>query len=160
MRIARFAGPPSVAGFTLIELMIVVAVIAILAAIAIPNYSDYVTRSKITDATTKLGDLRTQMEKYFMDNRTYLNGANCGVDKAPLDIIANYNKDPASNFSFSCPAATATATKYVLRADGVPARGMSGFTYTVNETNAKTSAGPGGKYTNGGCWALRKDGSC
>jgi hypothetical protein len=37
---------------------------------------------------------------------------------------------------------------------------MAGFVYQVNQANAKRSAGPGGKYTNATCWALRKDGSC
>jgi type IV pilus assembly protein PilE len=143
-----------VTGFTLLELMITVAIIGILAAIAIPMYGDYVTRSKIIGATSRLGDIRTQMEKYFMDNRTYLNGAVCGAQPS----INAYNADPSADFQVSCPAATATT--YTLQADGMPARGMTGFTLTVNEANLKTSTGPGGKYTNGGCWAVRKDGSC
>jgi len=154
MRIARFAGPRMVTGFTLLELMITVAIIGILAAIAIPMYGDYVTRSKIIGATSRLGDIRTQMEKYFMDNRTYLNGAVCGAQPS----INAYNADPSADFQVSCPAATATT--YTLQADGMPARGMTGFTLTVDEANLKTSTGPGGKYTNGGCWAVRKDGSC
>ncbi len=74
MRIARFASR-TVTGFTLIELMVTVAIMGILAAIAVPMYSDYVTRGRIIDGTSKMGDIRTQMEKYFMDNRTYVNGA-------------------------------------------------------------------------------------
>src|SRR6202043_2582899 len=61
-------------GFTLLEVMIVVAIVAILAAIAIPNYSDYVKRGKIIEATSGLSDLRTRYEQYFLDNRTYVGG--------------------------------------------------------------------------------------
>lgn len=154
MRIARFVGRRTSTGFTLIELMVTVAIMGILAAIAIPMYGDSVTRGRIVDGTSKMGDIRTQMEKYFMDNRTYLNGAACGAQPS----IVAYNADPSAAFTISCPAPTATT--YTIQAVGNPAKGMSGFTYTVDQANLKTSAGPGGKYTSAGCWALRKDGSC
>jgi type IV pilus assembly protein PilE len=136
----------------LIELMIVVVVMGILASIAYPMYADYVTRSRIIDGTTKLGDFRTRMEKFFMDNRTYLAGGACGV---PDPAVA-----PDDNFQITCAGAAGPPETYTVTATGVVARGMSGFTYTVNQANAKTSAGPGGKYTNAACWAVRKDGSC
>ena len=55
-------------GFTLIELMIVVAIIGILASIAIPQYSDYVKRGKAAEATSNLATLRIKMEQCFQDN--------------------------------------------------------------------------------------------
>jgi type IV pilus assembly protein PilE len=139
-------------GFTMIELMIVVVVIGILAAIAVPMYGDSVTRSKIIDGTTKLGNFHTQMEKYFMDNRTYLNGGACG--------LANPALGPDDNFQITCAGAAGPPETYTVTAAGVATRGMSGFTYTIDQANARASAGPGGKYTNANCWALRKDGSC
>lgn len=142
----------SEAGFTLIELMIVVAVIGILAAIAIPMYGDSVTRGKIIDGTTKLGNFRTQMEKYFMDNRTYLNGGACGVPNPALG--------PDDNFQITCAGAAGPPETYTVSATGVAARGMAGFTYTINQANARASAGPGGNYTNANCWALKKNGTC
>ena len=56
-------------GFTLIEVMITIAVIAILAAVALPNYVEYVTRSRLVEAKTNLSDMRTRMEQFFLDNR-------------------------------------------------------------------------------------------
>jgi type IV pilus assembly protein PilE len=155
MRIARFAGR-TITGFTLIELMVTVAIMGILAAIAIPMYGDYVTRGRIIDATSKMGDIRTQMEKYFMDNRTYLNGAACGAQPS----IVAYNADPSANFTLSCPGPTATT--YTIQADGIKARGMSGFSYSVDQANLKITLGVGGSWSGAGtqCWVLKKDGSC
>ena len=70
-------------GFTLIELMIAVAIIAILAAIAIPSYSDYVRRSRITEAMSALSGMRVKMEQYFQDNRTYAGACVAGTVAAP-----------------------------------------------------------------------------
>ncbi|HEV7619606.1 MAG TPA: prepilin-type N-terminal cleavage/methylation domain-containing protein, partial [Burkholderiaceae bacterium] len=63
-------------GFTLIELMTTIAIIAILAAIAIPSYGNYVRRGKVVEATSALADVRMKMEQYFQDNRTYQNYVN------------------------------------------------------------------------------------
>jgi len=152
MRRTELARPKPNAGFTLLELMIVVAVIGILASIAYPMYSDYVTRGRLVDGATKLGDYRTQMEKYFMDNRSYLNGAACG---APLPAVAAND-----NFTIACVAAAGPPQTYTVTATGIAGRGMGGFTLTVNQANVKASAGPAGNYTNATCWALRKNGSC
>jgi len=72
-------------GFTLIELMVVVAIVAILAAVALPAYNDYVTRSKLTDAVTGLSDFRVRMEQFYQDNRRYDGGGlgGCGAAAAP-----------------------------------------------------------------------------
>ncbi len=145
------AGTARTRGFTLLEMMITVAIVGILAAIALPSYSDYVTRSKIIDGTTKLGDFKAKMDKYFMDNRTYQNGAACGV--TPLV--------PAASDYFQITCVAPTATTFTVTATGIAAKGMpAAFVYTINEFSAKTSAGPGGKYTAATCWAVRKDGSC
>jgi len=68
-------------GFTLIELMIVVAVIGILAAIAYPNYSDYVLRSRRSDAQAGLMELRLAQEKFRANNTTYGNAGALGYPR-------------------------------------------------------------------------------
>jgi type IV pilus assembly protein PilE len=140
-------------GFTLIEVLVVVAIVGILAAIALPSYSDYVRRSKIIEATRGLSDFRTRMEQYFLDNRTYVGGcAGAGAIKAKVQ--AN-----VKTFTFTCP--TETAVAYTLTATGVAAEGMGSYVYTVTQADvrATTGTGPWGK-TSGTCWVTRKDGSC
>jgi len=137
-------------GFTLIEVMIVVAIVAVLAAIALPNYSYYVQRAKIIEATTALSDARQRTEQLFLDTRTY--AGNCTAAK-------NAVQPGLKTFTLDCP--TENTSAYTIRAIGVPAQGMSpSFVYTINQAGAKTSAGPTGWAGNGNCWATRKDGSC
>ena len=141
-------------GFTLLEVMITVAIVGILASIALPMYFDQVTRSKIIDGTTRLGDFRSKMEKYFMDNRRYVTvagGAVCGIPD-PL---------PAASDAFAITFGPCTNTTYTITATGRPAYGMSAnFIYQVDQTNAKSSVGPAGWLAAPTCWAVRKDGSC
>ena len=66
-------------GFTLIELVIVVAIIGFMLTIALPSYQDYVRRGKIGEATSELAAFRARQEQYFQDNRTYVSGGTtCG----------------------------------------------------------------------------------
>jgi prepilin-type N-terminal cleavage/methylation domain-containing protein len=69
---ARTRARPQTNSFTLIEVMVTVAIVAILASIAYPSYRDYVLRSRIVNATNGLSTMRANMERYFQDDRTYL----------------------------------------------------------------------------------------
>ena len=58
-------------GFTLLETMVVVTIVATLASIALPSYAGYVRRSRILEAVARLSDARARMEEYYLDQRTY-----------------------------------------------------------------------------------------
>lgn len=139
-------------GFTLIEVLVVVAIVGILAAIALPSYADYVRRSKIIEATRGLSDFRTRMEQYFLDNRTYVGGC-AGAGGIKAVVQANVR-----TFTFTCP--TETATTYALTATGVAAEGMNGFVYTLDQSNVQATTGTSWGKTSATCWVTRKDGSC
>lgn len=71
-------------GFTLIELMVVVTVVAVLAAIAIPNYREYTKRGRRADAVQAVGDLQLKLERWRAENPSYANcGANCTSGNYP-----------------------------------------------------------------------------
>lgn len=126
-------------GFTLIELMVVVVVIGILSAIAIPAYKDYVIRGKLADAVAGLSNGRVKMEQFFLDNKTYVGG--------PVPAATNYFTYAASDLSNS---------SYTLTAAG---KGdLSGYSYTINESNIKASNTPWGNSTS--CWVVKKGGGC
>jgi prepilin-type N-terminal cleavage/methylation domain-containing protein len=141
------------AGFTLIEVMIVVGIVAILSAIALPSYRDYVLRGQIVDATTGLETFRGRMEQHFQDNRTY---ATAGAFTTPCQLAADQRKVGA--FTVSCSAGP-TATGYTLSAAG--SGQTAAFTFTIDQTGARaTTAAPSGW---GACttrWVTKKGEGC
>ncbi len=136
-------------GFTLVEVMIVVAIIGILAAIALPSYNDYMTRGKIPDATSNLAVMRVRLEQFYQDNKTYLNAPDC-----------NNNATASKYFTFGCTTA-GSATGYVLEATGVGT--MAGFAYNIDQTNLRTTVSVPAGWTvpnPNTCWTIRKGGVC
>ncbi len=86
-------------GFTLIELMITVAIVAILLSIALPSYRDYVLRGQLTEGITQLTDMRIKLEQYYQDNRTYVGACQAGT-LAPLPTGLRH-------FAITCPTLSA-----------------------------------------------------
>lgn len=130
-------------GFTLVELLIVILIIGVLAAVGIPAYNDYTTRGKAVEGTSALSDGRIKMEQYFLDNRTYVGG--------PAPAATTY-------FTYSL-SPLPTLTTYTITAQGTGS--MAAYTYTIDQANSKTSTVPAAWLPTGAtnpvaCWVTRK----
>ena len=114
-------------GFTLIEAMAVLAVLGILAAIGIPNYSRYVMRENLIEAGNALAEYRLRMERFYQDNRSYQSaGGGCG--QAVPSVL--------DNFAVAC-AITVGGQAFTATATG--AGTTNGFVYTINDANARAT---------------------
>ena len=101
-----------VRGFTLIELMIVVIVIAILAAIAIPSYLEQSRKGRRADAMRAVGEYQLAMERWRAENPTYADcpsGVTCSGTRPALPPTTEY-------YSFNNSLAAATAATYSIQA--------------------------------------------
>jgi type IV pilus assembly protein PilE len=131
-------------GFTLIEVMITVAIIGILASIAVPSYQDYVTRSRLVEPQSKLNDTRVQLEQFFMNNRSYV-GFDCA--RAP---------GGGESFKIDC---TKNANSFLITATGEGK--MAGFSFTLDDQGIKqtTAAQAGWSFNKAdNCWINKKSG--
>lgn len=137
-------------GFTLVEVLVVAAMIAVLAAIALPNYSDHVLRSRLIDATNELSAMRARMEQYYLDNRTY---ATTGSYSPPCLTTSTVGV-----FTVSCAAVDVSAAGYKITAQGSDI--AANFTYTIDQSGTKRTLGTKWGTTSNTCWLTKRGEVC
>lgn len=128
-------------GFTLIELMIVVAIVAILAAISFPAYSSYITKSEIRSAQADLMALSLSLENQYQRTLAYpVIGA---ADMANLDKIKEKFKtwNPGNTTNFSIEFEASELSGYTIIAKGVAGTRQAGCKLSLNQLNERTSSG-------------------
>ena len=124
-------------GFTLIEIMITVAIIGILAAVALPAYQNYVLRAGRTEGQAALMDISARLEQFYLGNKTYT-----------TDIAGALNTNTTTESSRytigvqTCPAGT-IATCYLITATAVNAQAADATctTLTLNSSDVKGATG-------------------
>jgi len=155
---ARTTSRYAARGFTLIEVMIVVAIVAILAAVAIPSYRDYILRGQLVDAATLLSTFRGNMERYFQDNRTY---AATGAFNPPCSAAIPVAQRTQGNFVVSCVPTATPDRSYLLVATGTGA--TVGFVYTVDQQDNRVTTSVGASWPTpvpNTCWVMKKGQAC
>ncbi|MES2152039.1 MAG: type IV pilin protein [Pseudomonadota bacterium] len=131
------------AGFTLVELLIAVAVVGVLTAIALPAYKDYVQRARLSEAFAALGGVQLSAEQYWANNRSYV----------------GLNTLPAASVNFSYALSTATVSAFTVTATGTG--NMASFRYSIDQNGSRATLGaPAGWTLSASCWVDRKGGQC
>ncbi len=129
-------------GFSLIELLIVIAIVGIIAAIAYPNYSASVAKSRRTDAQAGLMGLASAMERFYTINNTYKGAGDGGdTDKPPVASLYPAQTPLDGNAKFYNLTLSATTITYVLKA--TPIHGQVGDhcgNLTLTHTGVKGAA--------------------
>lgn len=134
-------------GFTLIELMIAVAIVGILAAIAYPTFSEHLYKSRRSDGQAALLNLATYMEHYYTENNSYT-GATLTVGGTAGTLgVSNTSVDGYYTLTIS----SLTATSYTLTATptGTQAGDTTCTTLTLTNTNVKAATPAANSLT---CW--------
>lgn len=133
-------------GFTLIELVITVAIFAILVTIAYPSYTNYIVAARRADAHGSLLDLAARMEQFYAENNTYA-GATIGVN--PVTDVLNSPVSPDGWYSLSV---NSTASTYTITASPIGPQAEQDnkcTSLTINNLGIKSNTGSG---TVDNCW--------
>ncbi len=148
---SQFAPPPAQRGFTLIELMIAVAIVGILAAVAVPQYKDYVRRGSLPESFSQMADYRIKMEQYYQDNRNY--GTAACADGGAAPSWNNFVPSGAKNFTYACAT---TGQAYTITATGKTGTVSVGHVYTLNQSNGQaTTTFKGVSVSGKNCWLAK-----
>ncbi len=118
-------------GFTLIELMITIAIIAVIAGIAMPMYTGYIETARMTEADNNLAAIRLAEAEYFLENNKYFDGADTATISSNSDNLWNVAKgSDGYNFDY---VVTLSAGGWTAKATGKAGKKVAGKTRTISK---------------------------
>ena len=132
-----------VTGFTLIELMIVIVVVAILASIAVPSYRQFVLRSHRTEAKRTLLNVAVAQEKFYLQNNTYAGPS--ALEIAPPSGLGISSTTEHGHYAVAITAGSVGEFSATATAQGGQADDSRCATFTINQAGSRTA-------TNADCW--------
>ncbi|MDH5326114.1 MAG: prepilin-type N-terminal cleavage/methylation domain-containing protein [Gammaproteobacteria bacterium] len=137
-------------GFTLIEIIIVVALISLIVSLGYPSYAWHVKRAKITEATSHLGELQLLSSQHYQDEHSYIKADGTCAVAAPAN----------KHFNFACSGAAHSFTWTASNKANV-GLGLSGdFQFTIDHHGTKTTTSFDGSVLSKNCWILSPSTSC
>jgi type IV pilus assembly protein PilE len=132
-----------VTGFTLIELMIVIVVVAVLAAIAMPSYRQYVLRTHRTEAKRTLLNVAVAQEKFYLQNNTYAGPS--ALEIAPPGGLGIAGTTERGHYAVAITAGSVSAFSATATAQGAQADDTRCASFTIDQAGTRTA-------TNTNCW--------
>lgn len=139
----------SVTGFSLIELMVAVAIVGFLAAVAYPSYTGFVREARRGEAMKELYKYANLQEQFFLDNNTYT--ATIGALEGTTDTTFT-----TESGLYSISAAAPTTSTFTLTATPVSSASQADDSdcqsFTINQAGTRTAANSGGTDTTTTCW--------
>jgi type IV pilus assembly protein PilE len=126
-------------GFTMIELMVVVVIVAVLAAIAIPIYGKYIKNARLSEATGRMGEIITASKAWAQENQdvngnpVWPNAAGGIVDLTSTELFS---------YAITTGGGNANNTPLVLTASGIAGKKMAGVTVVITVPNINTNGNP------------------
>jgi prepilin-type N-terminal cleavage/methylation domain-containing protein len=133
----RFRRKSDQKGFTMIELMVVVVIVGVLAAIAVPIYGKYVKNSRVTEATSRIGEIVTASKAWAQENE---NASGNPIWPSAAGGIVDLTA--SANFTYAITSgggSNASSTALVLTATGVAGTRMAGVTVTMTVPNINSN---------------------
>lgn len=137
-------------GFTLIEILIAIAIVSLIVSLGYPSYEHHVKRAKITEATTVLSELHLLSTQQFQDDRTYIKADNSCVVNAP-------NTD---YFTFHCTATTDTYAWIAKNKANSGLGNQNDYAFSIDHLGNKSTQRFSGNTVSQACWILKKSTTC